>query len=413
MAPKVWDQYIGPCPHRTLRAYEAWALQGLKMASASATSRVPLVARWPSEREEHLYIYPVPEQSGSGDAGQAAVVFLAGRQFLVGAPAGIKRHRLKRRRPTDLILLSWREEHLAGLIDYCNGLRKDERLTIWTSDWVWEHVQERAQERTQERTQKKGCLHLLGARHVEEAGHSENNGSDGVSTNATGTNEQLSQSAIDYVEFKNSHAKAFDAQLELRMYYEVGADPPRLAAQFRLFDSHLTVRLESPEVWPHLPTVQQYQEVCLARIYEQFPTAREVLRPAIEARLAELADAHLARRATAASESVPGHDFSIPDRLYRYTVESRVLQDVCGEKPVHLGDPSLRPAQLKAGPDEVLGDNDMLASLKSGEQRALDDWNREHVLRARSLRVAWASPNCLSPSLDFRSDDMSPHSSRR
>jgi len=353
----IWDEYIGPLPWRTLIAFESWALRN---SESPNPTNPPLYPEWPKEQNQHLYVYPVPDLP-------TAVIVHAGREFLVGTPSGIL-DALKEQRPQNVILLSWEEEHTKDLISYCQEFSANRPLTIWTSDWIWEHVQHLAQ--------AQNYPALLSATRLKLPGQPEED-----ETSDTQTQEGPK---INYVAFEEHYTEFSAPQVELSMYYEVGATCPRLHAQFRLFGSRLTVRLGQSKKWDRPPTTGEYQNECLLPIYEQFPNAREALRTVVEQRLRELTEASLLTTARNGFTSVPQHIFSVPDEYYRYTVETCILE--------HLSDNSISVVtNVDLCPPELRDERALGKPFDTPQE-----WNKKNVLNLdSSLPLCPAKPNPL------------------
>jgi mannose-6-phosphate isomerase class I len=299
---------------------------------------------WRQDEEQHLFAYPVKQASG--------VIWLSGRAFLVGTPAGVDVS-LARRFPNNVVLLSWAHSHIAGFGDYAAAwLQKappEASLAVWTSDWIWEHV-----------------LDMF-------------------------PNSELPISRLRPVIFDVDHIEHFAPRTTLSMAYSVGRSSPELYAHFRLLDSHLVVGLDRalPGSAPPLglPVVSAYQTL-MSRIYDWYPQSHELMAPMLQRRIKQLSDASILAPLSCA-RGAWWYRFS----LSAGTVE-RVLHPDCGKGNSSGG--ACRPGDACQYTSEFIAAGKEFAQevcrrsiyggfsppdLPSSEEvDACDQWNRQNFL---------------------------------
>ena len=261
--PNPW---IGHSQWRTLISLEGEVISGLRGAAGRAEER-SAESSWPAGQADRVFhIYPLPEL-------EASVFFLAGHSFLINTPGGVFQalNAPGRTLPSSIILLSWEDRYIDGLMEYCYAYAhsgQGKKLEIYTSEWGWDSIKNRAWHRfiagNGQESQACQCRFFLNAiepapRHAEPEANIE---------------------IVPRLFKKNVHHRLFP-QIEWWLNYSL-APSPCLQAKFRLFDSYLTVTHQEP--YPS----DAYQDQILGRIIQRYPSAMRELQRVIGRRLADL-----------------------------------------------------------------------------------------------------------------------------
>jgi mannose-6-phosphate isomerase class I len=278
--PHVWDEWIGPSPVRTLIAMECKASCSATRLSVG-TSTLPIYkSTWPTDEQQHLYVHSLGGQP-------AAVVWLAGRAYLVGAPKGVTdslRAEPEGILPSNIMLLNWAQDHTAGLDEYLEAYATQAgdhpKPCIWTSNWIWEHVIGR-----------------------------------GITAGSAVETSVIDEPVL---------TKRFSPRISLSMTYGVGGEFPHLYTHFRFLDTHLILALDrigATNVSPlGLPSLVEYGDM-LSQIYQWYPGRTDRLDEVIKRRLKQLSDASILVPLTCERGS----------HWYHYSVEASKLE--CHVRP--------------------------------------------------------------------------------
>ena len=136
--PNPW---IGHSQWRTLISLEGEVISGLGGA-ARRVGESAIEASWPAGQADRVFhIYPLPGL-------EAGVFFLAGHSFLINTPGGIFQalNAPGRTLPSSIILLSWEDRYIDGLMEYCYAYAhsgQGKKLEIYTSEWGWDTIKNR------------------------------------------------------------------------------------------------------------------------------------------------------------------------------------------------------------------------------------------------------------------------------
>ncbi|MCB0595363.1 MAG: hypothetical protein H6557_28535 [Lewinellaceae bacterium] len=292
--PSPW---IGHSQWRTLISLEGEVISRITDGD-NANSGISLDAAWPDCQTGRVFhIYPIPRL-------EASVFFLAGRSFLINSPKGAfeSLSALTPGPPSTIILLSWEDRYIDGLLEYCwaySKLPQARKLEIYTSEWGWDAIKNRAWNQliSGERHQNSAPACQLFLNAIETAGQPAEKGAP--------------IEILPHLFKKNSHYRLFP-QIEWWLNYSL-APSPCLQAKFRLFDSYLTITHHNP--YPS----DFYQDQVLGRIVQRYPSAMRELQRVIGRRLADLIHFKAYEKPEGSSK------FNLHPSFYTYNLFSKTL----------------------------------------------------------------------------------------
>lgn len=345
------DPWIGHSQWRTLVSLESEIIAGIGKDSNDQNNNM-LVSDWPSRDAEQVFrVCPVSEL-------ESAVFFLAGQSFLINAPKGVFEalHSSGKTLPPRVIVLSWEDQYIDGLIEYCYAYSKTseaQKLEIYISEWGWDSVKNRAWNQLisekQPHIQSYPYEFFLAA--IESAG-------------ANSKKLETEGKIVPKVFKKYEHYRLFP-QVEWRLSYSL-APTPCLQVQFRLFDSYLTITHRKP--YPS----EYYQEQILARIIQRYPSAVNDLRRVINLRLGDLIHAKDWEKPKG------GAQFNLYHSFYTYNLLSKVLGNINAQ-----GVEAQESLQVETILPEQLKNNEF--QLETNWNECFKTLDRSHLTAAKAL----------------------------
>ncbi|MCO6489294.1 MAG: hypothetical protein J5I98_12795 [Phaeodactylibacter sp.] len=351
--PNPW---IGHSQWRTLISLEGEVISGLVGSAVHSRSGGALDSRWPSGQADRVFhIYPL---AGLG----ASVFFLAGHSFLINTPQGAFQalNTPGRMLPSSIILLSWEDQYIDGLLEYCYAYAhsgQGKKLEIYTSEWGWDTIKNRVWHQLVSdhvpENRARLCRFFLRAIEPEEP-----NAETATRFHAT-----------HHIFKKNVHHRLYP-QIEWWLNYSL-APSPCLQAKFRLFDSYLTVTHHEP--YPS----GAYQDQILGRIIQRYPSATVELQRVIGRRLASLI--HFKDW----EEPEGGAKFNLHPSYYTYNLFAKTLQPGNGRKkpaPKSLAPADILPRQLAYNEfDLKAAAKNWKAEPKGAHLRSATAWNWQEL----------------------------------